>query len=52
MQKYLFEERLERVETSLLHLRVDVSTQLGHDLEYGSVVVHQAAAKLRRMLGH
>lgn len=47
---YLFEEGLECIVTCVLHLVVDVSTELRHDLEQCSVVVQEAAAELGRML--
>lgn len=48
---YLFEEGLECIVTCLLHLSVDVSTALRHDLKQCSVVVHKAAAELGCMSG-
>lgn len=48
---YLFEESFKCIVTCLLHLSVDVSTELGHDLKQSSVVVHKAAAELGRMSG-
>lgn len=43
---YLFEEGLKCIGTCLPHLRVDVTTELRHDLKQCSVMVHKAAAEL------
>lgn len=51
MSVYLFEEGLQCIVTRVLHLRVDVPTEFGHDLEQCPVVVQEAAVELGRMLG-
>lgn len=48
---YLLQEGLEGEGTGLPHLRVDVATQLRHDLEHVPVVVHEEAAELGGMFG-
>lgn len=48
-QSDLFEKGLQCVVTRLLHLSVDVSTELGHDVKQSSVMIHQAAAELGSM---
>lgn len=48
---YLLQEGLEGEGAGLPHLRVDMATQLGHDLEHVPVVVHEEAAELGRMFG-
>lgn len=48
---YLLQEGLEGEGTGPPHLRVDMATQLRHDLKHVPVVVHEEAAELGRMFG-
>lgn len=50
-QVYLFQKGLEGKGTPPLHLSIDMSTELRHDLKQHSVMVHKAAAELGRMSG-
>lgn len=46
---YLLEEGFKCIGTCLLQLRVDMTTEMRRNLKQGSVMVHEAAAELKRM---
>lgn len=48
---HLFKKGLQCIVARLLHLAIDVSAELGHDVEKHPVVVHQTAAELGSVSG-